>query len=1006
MRTGKVSPEARARRFMERLTQYGNLNAGKLVAYFCMEFGLPRVPIYSGGLGMLAGDTLRSAAHLNDPLVGVGILYRGGFYKQEIAGGVQKDPPQPQEWEPEKHPDLFDLGRVMDEPVEIVIGGSKLSLRRWGYEAPGRGDNFAPLLLLDSLGYPNPAHLQEITRGLYVSGEEERIRQEIVLGVGGMRMLESCGLPVSYYHLNEGHAAFAPLEFLRRVGTSCRELTEQQVEAALRSFSFTTHTPEAAGHDRFFKAHVESAFYDPANPFLREAALRYGVDPRDPQSVNMTYLALQLSGARNAVSILHAKVSEGMFPGFAPILPITNGVDHSTWVSEAIGTFNDKHCPAWRENPERLIEMKAKSADPDFREELWQAHMEAKRKLFKRVRDCTGTALDENVLTFGFARRFAGYKRADLIFKNIKALIRIAREKGKMQLIFAGKPHPNDGIGKQILARVLKWGARIAKLSEGRIKFVFLEDYNMDSAKDLVAGVDVWLNNPKRPREASGTSGMKAAANYVPQLSTPDGWWVERRGGGWTINEGKELEGTEADPDIYIRDAEDLYRLLEIVMDKYYHRESDPAFVDCMIEAGTQNGSYFNTHRMVREYRQKVWSPERFVGAAPQFDREPAESPQGKLIRLSGIVFNMARAGSQEQVEEMVAKGMAGNLKKCFRITRYHVHNESACIHRRWVSGRNGEVVFEENRDNFGKTGFAHWKKIDDFKGEVMADLLRDRENQYVPDPKSDPRCYREGHLVSENPFIFIPEIVNDELVGAYKVDFRPGVSWEKAFEKEFLEELFRYVGISKTAILKKDLARDLEGFNDRNSLINWALTLMTSGGFVDMPRYAVETNRVAYFENTPEGLVGRLGIGDVDRGGHDRTLVDLQKHLYSAGVEKFLRGFDQSQSALARRVAGQDLGPNPVPGPIYFDHGMPTYDQRQFADFDARAMSALKGKIEDLFQTDGRKIEQYLLLPVKGEKGRVLGIIYVDNAFSYRPLSIDKYQSMVCVLGNILSRL
>jgi starch phosphorylase len=1003
----RIAPVAAKQRFLERLAQYVSRNREKLVAYFCMEYGLRRdVPIYSGGLGVLAGDTLKSAAQMGDPMIALGLLYRDGYFRQEIVDGKQEH-----KWErlnPSRHPQLVDLG---EEGVEVEIAGQKVAFRLWGHEVEGGGDNFVPLLLLDSLGFPNPPGMERITRYLYPD-LQKKLYQEIALGIGGMRTLAKWEIHPPNYHLNEGHAAFAPVEFLRSLGIAYENLSAQHRQLARERFSFTTHTPVPAGFDSWHHGLVASAFSD---PFLRAAVLGLGRDPRNADYINMAYLAMRLSGVVNAVSELHAKVSDLKFPDSRPILPITNGIHHLTWASESMAKLYDEFCPAWREDPSRLKELGSLASREDFREKLWHAHQEAKAELFKHIRKKTGQEFDENVFTVGFARRFADYKRGDLIFKNPDELLRLAEEKGGLQIVVAGKAHPRDSIGQGMLANVIKQGQELTARSGGKIKVVFLPDYNLDIGKLMVAGSDVWLNNPLPPNEASGTSGMKAAMNGVPQASTWDGWWVEGSRDdttGWTIGGKGDREGGEQDPDrdLYLAHSVSLYKVLRDMMEKYYQRQTDPTFINKMIAAIAENGSFFNTHRMVSDYRRIVWPPERIITAAPEIEAEPVVAREAKLVNLAEVVYQITLAGeSGGDIEDLAARGMIRNLRRSFRVTRYDVFKERVRIGRRWLGGGFGETIFEERRADFGKTFFGEWRKLGDFEKEVMADVVRRRETQVVPNPAEDGRCQRDGHLISENPFIMVPEIVNGDIVGVIKVDFRPGVKLGESLEKEFVDTLLKFVGPAKVQGLKRELSEDLAKFDSAEKLVSWMLTLMTAGGFADMPECSTETNRVIFFEDTPDGLVGRLAVGDVNENEHRRNLNEVRRNFYTDGFEKVLRGIDHSRSGLSQIVAGQNIGENVVLGPIlYRNNDLPDYDRKDFSGggFDGSKLEALRQRVVELLRTDGVPVKEYLFYPVKSPSGVPLGLIYADNAFSKTPISAGKYRNLVAAFGEALARM
>jgi starch phosphorylase len=1000
----QVSKASAKMQFMARLEQRMQRHAGRNVLYFCMEYGLKRsLPIYSGGLGVLAGDTLKSAANMGDPLAGVGLLYRDGYFKQRIEGGEQRS--LSDKFDPSKHPDLVDL----EESVKVNIAGREVTFRVWGHEVSGGSeDRYVPLLLLDSLGYPNAPGFVNITRYLYPAHDERRLQQEMALGIGGMRLFKNWKLPFSYYHLNEGHAAFAPVEYLRSLGKGFEDLSPEDYAEVRGRSSFTTHTPVPAGFDRFRIDRIYDAFTD---PLMQKLIIEHGRDPENVDYINMAHLAMKLCGARNGVSILHAEVSERMFPKFVPIIPITNGVHHLTWVSQAMGKLYDKFCPDWRRDPTQLIKLKELKSDKVFREELWHAHQEAKTALFEYIREKAGQEFDPEVFTIGFARRFATYKRGDLIFTDFDRLVQLAEENGGLQVVFAGKAHPRDSHGQNILAKII----RIAENSKGKLRVAFLQNYNMDVGALLTAGVDAWLNTPIPPKEASGTSGMKAALNAVPHFSTEDGWWVEGSRGdstGWTIGKGIDRP-TEGDPHLYLAHSNSLYKTLAEILRSYADRQSDSTFIDKMILAAAENGAFFNTHRMVTDYREKVWSPKRILTAG-KIHREETEitlPPEAKFFQLAKITSQIARAKKQHEIENLAARGIIGNLRRSFRVTRYAIHDGSVKIHRRWQGTRMGENIIEEVPGDFGETGFIGWKSYQEFQGEVMGDLLHEGKIQIVKDPKTDRRCYRDERLVSEYPFILIPEIVNGKIVGAYKIDFRTDIKLESAYKNErfdkFLDIILKEVDASKKEILSKELDADLATFNSARSLTNWALTLLTAGGFVAMPDYTQEANRTAFFASIEKELVGKLGIGDTSWDGHHHSLAELSRDAFAMGVEKYLRNLDQSASALNKIVEGEDLGKSLFFGPILVQSGIPVYDPKEFSgSFDARRLADLKSRVEKLFEVDGEMAEEYLLLPVTSESGKFLGIVYIDNIFYRKPLSVGRFQNIVSAFGRHLARL
>ncbi|MFH1347140.1 MAG: alpha-glucan family phosphorylase [Candidatus Margulisiibacteriota bacterium] len=989
----------RANNFKQRVFDWGQRSPRQNVAYFCMEFGLAsNLPIYSGGLGILAGDTVKSAADLGVPMTAVGFLYRDGYFMQEIKGGQQKETWQ--RWSPNRHEGLIDLRKS----VSLEIAEQEVNFRLWGYEVKGLGGDFVPLILLDSRGAKNPPGYAEITSQLYAKGDMKRLFQEMALGIGGVRALKWLGLPIAYYHLNEGHAAFATVEVLSRLGKSIDNISPDDIQSIRNRFSFTTHTPVPAGFDRFHVGLIEDAFSD---PFLRAAVLAYGRDRGNPDLINMASLAMRLSAVRNGVSRLHAEVSEEMFPEHTPIIPITNGVHHLTWVAKATADFLDEFCPGWKKHPAKLEELLALKKDSLFRNDLWKTHIQNKHALLKTVEDLTGIKMAEDVFTIGFARRFATYKRGNLIFENENELLRVAEEIGGLQLIFAGKAHPADMPGKALIAKTIEAGNRLMAKSKGKIKFAFLPNYNMDLGAAMTAGVDSWLNTPLPPREASGTSGMKAALNAVPHISTEDGWWVENRGGGWTIGD-KDNKIHDGDLHLYLADSASLYKVLAEAGKAFNDRFTDSTFVDMMVEALAGNGAFFNTQRMVEEYVANMWVTK--TGTIPPPSCRAAEPIRfAEILQIFGRAsYKLGLAANDDEIEATFVNSIMELRSGCFRITRYDAHHESVRREKRWSKERHRGIIGEENRAEMGSSGFDHWKKLTEFSGEVMADLLRTREIQAVVDPEKDPRCHRDGKLVSANPFILIPEIVNGEIRGAYKLDFHPGELKGRSFEEHIIKTLITNVGEAKALQLAKALAKDLAGLETENEVLNWALTLMTGGGFVDMPRYAVETNRVAIFRANDDGeLVGTRAVGDTSLSEFNTKLGAINSDLHRDGVQTHLRRLDQSNSSLSQHIKGKSIGFNVIGGPIQVKDGWPEYDHTEFnGAFDSRKLSAIKDQTEALFAVEGREIKDYLLLPILGPTGRPYGLVYVDNAFSNNDLApaLAKYQAIIqAAVGRII---
>jgi starch phosphorylase len=541
------------------------------IAYFSMEIGLMNeIPTYSGGLGVLAGDMIKSSADLKLPLVAVALLSKKGYFRQEITKeGKQIE--HPVEWDPSKITELL--------PVEtkVQIQKREVRIKAWLYNVRSLTGGVVPILFLDTDVEGNLPEDKEITSFLYGGDERYRLKQEIVLGIGGARMLEALGLSIRKYHMNEGHSSLLTLELLRKYGMDIDRVRELCI--------FTTHTPVDAGHDKFSYALVEEIM---GEIVPLEVLKKFG---GDAQVLNMTRLALNLSEFVNGVAKRHQDVSRTLFPGYE-INSITNGVHSYTWTSESFRELYDKYMPGWANEPELLVRV---GGIPD--EEIWQAHMEAKKALIDYVNKVTNVGMDYHTLTLGFARRATGYKRTNLLFSDLEKLKK-TNKKGKMQIVFAGKAHPKDEMGKKLIQEIFGY---IEKLKD-EIKIVYLEDYDMGLAAMLIPGVDVWLNTPLRPLEASGTSGMKAAHNGVINFSVLDGWWVEgwvEGVTGWAIgpHPDEQLSTDEAK----IRELDDLYNKLEyIIIPTFYQKRDD--WVRMMKNSIGKIAYYFNSHRMMRRY--------------------------------------------------------------------------------------------------------------------------------------------------------------------------------------------------------------------------------------------------------------------------------------------------------------------------------------------------------------------------------------------------------------------
>ena len=549
------------------------------VAYFSMEIALdPAIPTYAGGLGILAGDSLRSAADLGVPVVGITLLHRKGYFRQRLdAQGNQSE--EPEVWNPE------DRLEPMRPTVSIAIEGRTVQIRAWRYLVQGISGNSVPVYLLDTDLPANTPWDRELTNNLYGGDDRYRLCQEAVLGIGGAKILPGLGHgQIESYHMNEGHSALLALFLLeqRLAGKHVASADAEDMDAVRHRCIFTTHTPVPAGHDQFP--------LDLARQVLGEEWARALVSTGccHDDTLNMTFLALRCSRYVNGVAMEHGEVSRGMFPGY-PIRAITNGVHTVTWTSPPFCDLYDRHIPEWR-----FDNLYLRYAIGIPAEEIRQAHALAKKTLIEEIRGITGASLDEKAMTIGFARRASAYKRADLLFSGVERLRWLARHVGPLQVIYGGKAHPRDEKGKDLIRRVFAAAALLADA----VKVVYVENYDMRWAQKICAGVDLWLNTPQRPQEASGTSGMKAALNGVPSLSVLDGWWVEGHvegATGWSIGYGPEV------PEDPAADAASLYDKLEsTILPMYYGRPA--AYTLVMRNAIAINGAFFNTQRMVSQY--------------------------------------------------------------------------------------------------------------------------------------------------------------------------------------------------------------------------------------------------------------------------------------------------------------------------------------------------------------------------------------------------------------------
>ena len=558
----------------------------KLIAYFSMEIALEAgIPTYSGGLGVLAGDTIRSAADLKVPMVAVTLLHRKGYFYQRLdSSGWQRE--EPVNW------NVKDILEEMPPQTAVTLEGRTIHLRSWRYEVRGEGGFRAPVYFLDTDLPENSEWDRTLTHFLYGGDQHYRLCQEVILGIGGVKMLRALGYEnIERFHMNEGHAGLLVLELLdeeaRKAGRE--SITHADVEAVKKKCVFTTHTPVPAGQDKFPMDLVQSVLgrrevYDMKEVFCCEGLL------------NMTYLGFNLSHYINGVTKKHGEISRLMF-GHYLIDSITNGVHAATWAAESFQKLYDRYIPDWRVDHASL-----RYALSIPRQDVREAHTQAKKRLLEYINRETKVEMDLDVLTLGFARRAATYKRGDLLFTDIERLKSISSKAGLFQVIYAGKAHPQDQGGKELIQRIFQLKESLKK----DIKIAYLENYDLELGKMITSGVDVWLNTPEPPLEASGTSGMKAALNGVPSLSILDGWWIEgciEGVTGWSIGENGR---GKADSDNRSKDASSLYDKLEQAVIPLFYHDRD-RFIDVMLHSVALNGSFFNTHRMVQQYVLKAY---------------------------------------------------------------------------------------------------------------------------------------------------------------------------------------------------------------------------------------------------------------------------------------------------------------------------------------------------------------------------------------------------------------
>jgi len=564
--------------------QGGLQETKEFIAYFTMEMGISHnIPTYSGGLGILAGDLMKAYADLKIPVVGITLLNEKGYFHQKIdSEGNQHE--EPVIWNPSES--MVPLPNI----VLINIEGRKVRIRAWKHMIRGVTDHNLPIYFLDTNIDGNSAYDKTLTSFLYGGDRAYRIAQEMILGIGGVKMLRSLGYNIKKYHMNEGHASLLVVELLSEIqNRERRNPHPDELEKVKNMCVFTTHTPVAAGHDKFelglFKRITDNYVPD----FMLKETLHDNL-------VNMTLFALNHSNYVNGVAKRHEEVTKEMFPGYR-IASITNGIHPSTWVSPFFKTMLDKYIPGW---PVDSYSLRYALSIPG--EDFWNAHQEAKKQLLDEINNRTNIGFHILRFTMGYARRFTEYKRPDLILFDIEWLKAIAERVGDIQIVFAGKAHHYDTRGKELIKKVIQT-AKLINSQNCKVRIVFLEQYDIKLAKLLVAGCDAWLNTPQRPFEASGTSGMKAALNGVPQISTLDGWWLEghiENITGWSIGPHPQDPSFANDYDMD-DEGKDFYAKLEKTIIPTFYGNKDK-WIEIMKHCTAINGSFFNTHRMAEQY--------------------------------------------------------------------------------------------------------------------------------------------------------------------------------------------------------------------------------------------------------------------------------------------------------------------------------------------------------------------------------------------------------------------
>ena len=534
------------------------------------------MPTYAGGLGVLAGDVVRSSSDLRLPLVAVTLLSRKGYFRQEITkAGKQIE--HPIEWNP------ADFMNLLSEEVIVNIESRRVVVKAWLYECFSNSvvGESVPVIFLDTDTEENALQDREITHFLYGGDERYRLKQEVILGIGGTKMLEAMGFEIRKYHMNEGHSSLLTLELLRR-----NKMNEESVRD---SCIFTTHTPVEAAHDKFSYSLVKDVI---GESISLDVLKKFGGNDR----LNMTLLAINLSDHINGVSKRHRGLARENYPGFE-IQAITNGIHSFTWTCSHFRELYDKYLEGWANEPELLVRVDAISD-----EEIWLAHTKAKNDLINYINSTKKIEMDYETLTLGFARRATAYKRGYLIFSDLERLRRISKKR-RIQIVFSGKAHPKDDLGKEMIESII----HSAENLRNDINIIYLEDYSMGLAAKLVSGVDVWLNTPLPPLEASGTSGMKAAHNGVINFSVLDGWWIEgwiEDVTGWAI--GPNPENSLTSKETTMRELEDLYGKLEfIIIPKFYEEREE--WIKMMKNSIGMISHHFNSHRMMRAYATSTY---------------------------------------------------------------------------------------------------------------------------------------------------------------------------------------------------------------------------------------------------------------------------------------------------------------------------------------------------------------------------------------------------------------